>query len=40
SGIIEGRQDEVKAAIEANGLKVISHNCQEEWHCFTAVIGE
>lgn len=40
SGIIEGRQDEVKAAIEANGLKVIAHNCQEEWHCFTAVIGE
>ena len=28
------------AAIEANGLKVTAHYCQEEWHCFTAVIGE
>ena len=39
SGIIEGRQDEVKAAMEANGLKITAHYCQEEWHCFTAVIA-
>lgn len=37
SGIIDGRQDEVSAAIEAAGLKIIDHLCQEEWHCFTAV---
>ncbi|MGI6028378.1 MAG: 50S ribosomal protein L11 methyltransferase [Candidatus Heteroscillospira sp.] len=34
SGIIEGRQDEVRAAIEAAGFRVLSHDCQEEWHCF------
>ena len=39
SGIIDGRQDEVRAAIEANGLKITGHRCEEEWHCFTAVIG-
>lgn len=37
SGIIDGRQDEVAAAIEAAGLKIVDHLCQEEWHCFTAV---
>ena len=37
SGIIEGRQDEVRAAIERAGLRVIEHRCEEEWHQFTAV---
>jgi len=37
SGIIEGRQDEVAAAIRSNGLKIIKHNCEEEWHCFVCV---
>lgn len=37
SGIIDGRQDEVAAAIEAAGLKITDHSCQEEWHCYTAV---
>lgn len=37
SGIIEGRQDEVRAAMEAAGLKITKHCCLEEWHCFTAV---
>ena len=37
SGIIEGRQDEVRAAIERAGLRVIDHHCEEEWHQFTAV---
>lgn len=34
SGIIEGRQDEVRAALEKNGLAVSDHLCEEEWHCF------
>lgn len=35
SGIIEGRQDEVRRALEKSGLEVLCHDCQEEWHCFT-----
>ncbi len=38
SGIIEGRQDEVRAALERAGLRVIEHHCEEEWHQFTAVL--
>ena len=34
SGIIEGRQDEVRAALEHNGFTVEEHFCEEEWHCF------
>ena len=34
SGIIEGRQDEVKAALEAAHLVVTEHHTLEEWHCF------
>ena len=34
SGIIEGRQDEVRAALEAAGLRIVKHRCEEEWHCF------
>ena len=37
SGIIAGRQDEVRAAIERAGLRIVNHRCEEEWHCFTAV---
>ena len=36
SGIIEGRQAEVAAAIEAAGLRIIAHDSLEEWHCYTA----
>jgi len=36
SGIIEGRQDEVKAALLQNGFEITAHRCEEEWHCFTA----
>ena len=36
SGIIEGRQEEVKAALSQNGFEITAHNCEEEWHCFTA----
>ena len=34
SGIIEGRQDEVQAALEKNGFAIVNHRCEEEWHCF------
>lgn len=34
SGIIEGRQDEVQAALEKNGFTVKAHYNEEEWHCF------
>ncbi|MEA5152397.1 MAG: 50S ribosomal protein L11 methyltransferase [Oscillospiraceae bacterium] len=37
SGIIEGRQDEVRRAIEENGLRVTGHRSMDEWHCYTAV---
>ncbi len=36
SGIIEGRQDEVRAAIEQAGFTILEHRCEEEWHCFVA----
>ena len=35
SGIIEGRQDEVVAAIEAAGFTITGSYCQEEWHCYS-----
>lgn len=34
SGIIEGRQDEVRAALEKAGFKVIEHESEEGWHMF------
>ncbi len=34
SGIIEGRQDEVEAALKKAGYAILGHDCQEEWHCF------
>lgn len=34
SGIIDGRQDEVRTALEGNGFEVIEHRNEEEWHCF------
>jgi len=34
SGIIDGRQDEVRAALEQNGFTVVKHHQLEEWHCF------
>ena len=36
SGIIEGRQDEVRAAIEQAGFTVSEHRQEEEWHAFMA----
>ncbi len=34
SGIIDGREDEVAAALRAAGLEIIAHRHEEEWHCF------
>ena len=36
SGIIEGRQDEVRSAIEQAGFTVLEHRQEEEWHAFVA----
>ncbi len=37
SGIIEGRQDEVKAAIEHNGFTIMKHFNEDDWHCYVCV---
>ena len=34
SGILDGRQDETRAALEAAGLTVLRHDALEEWHAF------
>ncbi len=34
SGIIDGREDEVAAALRSAGLEIIAHRHEEEWHCF------
>ena len=39
SGIIEGRQDEVHAAIEKAGFRIVEHLYEEDWHCFVAVLA-
>lgn len=36
SGIIDGRQDEVRAAIEQAGFTILAHRQVEEWHAFVA----
>lgn len=36
SGIIEGREEEVQAAIEKAGFRIIDHRIMDEWHCFVA----
>ncbi len=37
SGIIDGREGETEAAIEAAGMKIIKHSHIENWHGYTAV---
>ena len=37
SGIIEGRQDEVRHAIEECGFRILAHTNEDDWHCFTAI---
>lgn len=34
SGIIDGREDGVAAALEAAGLHILLHDHMDEWHCF------
>ena len=34
SGIIDGREEEVSAALRANGFSIAEHYHEEEWHCF------
>lgn len=34
SGIIEGRQAEVENALSANGLIIVNHYNEEDWHCY------
>lgn len=34
SGVIDGREDEVAAALESAGLKIEEHHTLEEWHAF------
>ena len=34
SGIIDGRQDEVRAALERAGLSVLGHESEDGWHMF------
>ena len=34
SGIIDGRQDEVRSALEKNGFAVVRHLERKGWHCF------
>ncbi len=36
SGIIDGRQDEVRSALEENGLQVLRARRTEDWHMFAA----
>jgi len=36
SGIIDGRQDEVQAALESNGFAVAKHRSRGGWHAFFA----
>ena len=37
SGIMEGRQDEVRAAIEKAGFRITGHRSEDDWHCYAAV---
>ena len=39
SGIIDGREDEVAAALARAGFTVTAHDTLEEWHCFTATLA-
>ena len=34
SGIIDGREDDVRLALERNGFEIKEHLHEEEWHCF------
>ena len=40
SGIIEGRQDDVQAALTAAGFEILRRDNSEEWYCFVCRKGE
>jgi len=40
SGIIENRWPETAAALKANGLEILDHRSEEEWHCFVCKAAE
>ena len=40
SGIIDGRENEVRAAIEAAGFRIVNHLSEDDWHCFVAVVSQ
>ena len=40
SGIIEGRQGEVRKAMEACGFQIVRHFSEDDWHCFVAVFAQ
>ena len=40
SGVLENRYEEVRAAIEAAGLRITSLQTMNDWCCFTAKKGE
>lgn len=37
SGIIDGREEEVKHALQMAGLHIVHTRNEEEWYCFTAI---
>jgi ribosomal protein L11 methyltransferase len=39
SGIIDGREEEVRAALVSAGLRITAHRHMENWHSFTAAGG-
>ena len=39
SGIIENRWPETAAALRQNGLEILEHRSEEEWHCFVCRTG-
>ena len=40
SGVLENRYEEVRAAIEAAGLRITGQQAMNDWCCFTAQKGE
>ena len=40
SGVIDGREDEVAAALKKNGLRILEHKREEEWNCFITEAAE
>ena len=37
SGILDARAEEVAAALESNGLRIVERKEKEDWRCFRAV---